>query len=234
MGLAELMAQLPAKPVAEMLDLLARCYALSDDPANPRLPLVILHLRSGRDLSGRIIKLEEDPRRARTLLVQTSGLGRAEDSALYVERDSIEAVTVVEADMYADLLSDGILPPPPSNVTPPSRLDVVRDANALAETLAGQRGLRLIPELEGGGVSGEAALSLSIQVKEAFAVLSDLAGDAMGKEALSVVKTLKIVNSASADVRLADHCLEISAVLAKGRAGRLSKADLKTRIAALF
>ena len=237
MNHAELLAQLPVKPVQELLAALARSYDQSDDPAHPRLPQVILHLRSGRDLSGRIVKLGQDSGRGQTLLVQVSGAdGRnTEDGALYVPVDSVEAVTVPVVDQCADLLSDGALPAPPSTVPAPSRLDIVRIAEELVQALAKQHGVAIKADLEAApGLPGEALRSLSVQVKEAFSVLSEIAGDALGKESLSSVQSLRIVNGAAAGVRLADHDLEISAVLAKGRAGRLSKTDLKSRVSSLL
>jgi len=234
----ELLAALPAKAVAYVLTLLSDSYAQSEDPQNPRLPLVILHLRSGRDLLGRVVKLGSDPVRGQTLLVQAvdSDPPRSpEVNALYVPLDSIEAVTIRNADNYPDLLSEGALPAPPSTLPLPSRLEILRTAEEQAQALAKLSAITLKPEVEAeSGLQGESLRSLSVIVKETFSVLSEIAADPLGKESLAAVSGVRIANGAAAGVRLADRRLEITAVLSKGRAGRLSRNDLKARISALL
>jgi hypothetical protein len=237
MNPAELLAKLPSKPIPELLASLARGYDQSDDPARPRLPVVILHLRSGRDLSGRIVRLGQDPGRGQTLLLQAADSGgrAAETAALYVPLDSVEAVTVLEADQYADLLSDGALPAPPSNAPAPSRLDVLRAAEELNQAFVKQRGAAVKLDVDAAaGLPGEDLRSLSVLVKETFAALSEIASDPLGRESMAAVRTLKIADAAAAGARLSDGCLEISAALSRGRAGRLSKDELKSRIASLL
>jgi hypothetical protein len=216
---------------------LARSFEQSEDPAQPRLPTVILHLRSGRDLSGRVVSLGQVRDRGQVLILQISGDGRFnnETGATYVPLDAVEAVTVLEADRFADLLSDGTLAAPPSNEPAPSRLDIVRAGEEAAAALAKERGVSLKLELEGAaGLDGEALRGLSIAVREAFSALSEIAGDELGKEALSGVQSLRLANGPAGDVQLAGRRLTVSAALSRGRSGRLSKADLKSRISALF
>jgi len=198
--------------------------------------LVILHLRSGRDLSGRIVRLGQDPGRGQTLLLQVSDAGgrSAEGGALYVPVDSVEAVTVLEAEQCVDLLSDGAMPAPPSSVPPPSRLELVRAAEESARDLAKQRGVELKLDVDAAGLAGEDLRALSVLVKETFSALSDLSADALGKESLSGVQTVRIANGSAAGVRLNDRRLEVSAVLGRGRAGRLSKDELRARISSLL
>jgi len=229
----ELLGKLPAKSVPDLLALLARCYEQSDDPASPRLPLVTLHLRNGRDLSGRIVKLGTDSDRGRTLLLQSATLdGRApEAAAMYVPLDSVEAVSVRDPEQVADLLSDGALSTPASSVPAPSRLDIVRAADELSKTLAKDHGVTLKVELDATpGMSGEALRSLSVLVRWAFTILTEIAGDALGKESLSAVANLRISNGETPSVQLKDRELKILAALAKGHKGRLSQTELKSRI----
>lgn len=233
----EMLARFPAKPVADLLELLAQSYANADDPENPGLPRVTLHLCSGRDLLGCVIKLGQDPARGQTLLVRVAGadLRSPEVHALYVPVSSIEAVTVNNADRVADLLSDGALPAPPSTLPAPSRLELARNAEELAQMLAKERGVTLKPNLGAEAGLEEAALrSLSVLVKDAFAALSNIAADPLGKTSLAGVKSLRIVNGTAPDVRLTDGSLEIMAALAKGRAGRLSRSELESRMASLL
>jgi len=127
------------------------------------------------------------------------------------------------------------MPAPPSNVPPPSRLEVVRVADELNQALGKQRGAALKLDVDASaGLPGEDLRSLSVLVKETFSALSEIAADALGKESLSAVHTLRIANAAAAGARLSDRCLEVSAVLSRGRAGRLSKAELKARISSLL
>jgi hypothetical protein len=232
---AEFLAKLPVKPVGELLAALADACERSDDPAAPRLPSVILHLRGGRDLSGRIVRLSQDAGRGRTLLVQCGGFSGMPDGAAYVPADSVEAVTVLNPETCADLLSGGALPAPAPSNPAPTRLEILRAAKERGEALARERGAAPKLDVEAEpGLSDDGLRSLSFLVKDVFAALTETSADALGREALARVKSVRIANAPAADVRLSDGRLEILAALTRGRDGRPSKSDLKTRFAALL
>jgi hypothetical protein len=235
MNPGELLAKLPARPVSELLAALAEGAERGDDPAAPRRPTVVLHLRGGRDVAGRIVRLGSDSGRGRTLLLQSGGRSGEADGALYVPLDAVEAVTVQDPSSWADLLSGGALPAPVSSVPAPSRLEILRAAQSLAQTFAKESGAALNLEVAADpALPAESLRALSVLVPDVFAALVEMGSDALGKAALSRVKALRIADGAGPGVRFADGRLEIAAALAKGRDGRFSKAELKSRIAALF
>ena len=95
--------RLPARPIDDVLDELVALRRRGGDAETPA-PLVTLHFRSGRSLSGRVIDRVASPRAA--LLVQVVA-GRDDGDALYVDPGAIEALQVHDAAAVASLLSDG-------------------------------------------------------------------------------------------------------------------------------
>ena len=96
---------------------------------------VTLHLRSGLDLRGSILRIVRDDSGAMSLLVQPSGDGPERlDELTYLPLGAIEAVTVHAASEWLDIVSFGEFDRLPAEV--PSLLAIQRRAKQIQEHLA--------------------------------------------------------------------------------------------------
>lgn len=220
------MAEGPASPRA-LEALLRELAALEErrEAGEPLIvPLVTLHLASGRELDGFVLALG-DERQDRTVVLRRAPQGRSPPRDLaFVPRAAIEAVTVHDAEDAGAASADA----PPA----PTRLAVRRGAAALSS--------RLEPLL-GRAVEVEAQVPEEPEPLRLFdellgwlpELIEALAKDELGRAALRAkVGRLTLSSGSEPGCRLSDGALELTAPLSQR--ARLSKPELKKRLEALL
>ena len=228
--------RLPARPIDEILDELVALRRRGGDAETPA-PLVTLHFRSGRSLSGRVIDRVASPRAA--LLVQVVA-GRDDGDALYVDPGAIEALQVHDAAAVASLLSDGKVAsaaqPRPDLGQPPSRLDLKRRLASDGETLGALLGRAIAVEADWdhAPAAGEPLRALATLAELVLSVLLELGGAADGREALLAQVTRVRLCDGAEGVLLDGGTLTVSARLDFGASGRLGREVLRAAIERLL
>ncbi len=190
---------LPARPTDEVLAALASVSA-DAGKSSEGLPVVTLHLASGRDLTGCVVALGD--RRGTTVVVmQTGSSGRhdAGSDATYVALGSIAAVTVHDAASIAEALAGGALhtnEPPPTRLA--ARRSVLEDSGRLSNALGTQIVYRVDID---GTADGEPMRSLTEASRRTCSVLIAVAGDDMGRQALAQVREVAVEVGGIANAR---------------------------------
>jgi len=228
--------RLPAKPVRRVLEALAGLADRRRAGEEFPLPLMTLHLRTGRDIVGRILRLEDDSQFGWTLLVQIERdlFQNARQSAVYVFPDMIAAVVVHDPLSIAEALSDGAISAPAPSTPPPTKLEVQRLADELSKATALKA-----PSITGWEIlwdavpaSGEPLRSLTSLIKDAYSLIQEATQDALGKEALGAVQKVRFTEGEKPSVSRSQGVLIFAASLHKGSSGRLSRKDLQTALSA--
>jgi hypothetical protein len=172
---------LKAKSVERVLEELVELRRRQQAGVPLLLPLVTLHLRSGRDIQGHVLDVVEERQGVRSLLLHVPGpdVRSPREDALYLSTHVVEALTLHGAPR-AGTVSEAALPPPPSALQLRRRLEEVRRALALA----------LGVELEAAFGHGtdddtpDTLRALGELLGRAQGVLQRLAADPLGHEAL--------------------------------------------------
>lgn len=176
-------------------------------------PLVILELASGRQLQGRCISVGDDGGMAMALL-HTGGSERA-PQVMHVRTDHVVAVTY-------DLVKEA-----PPDQSAPGRLELLRLLSSGAEGLTAVLGKKLdvllAEPLDDAQRHAVAALVPSLRQ-----VLTRLAGDAMGQEALSALASVRVGATTAGGVSKASGELHVDAALPP--AAELTVAELQAAI----
>jgi hypothetical protein len=171
------------KKVDELLSELAALRRREKGGEAVRVPFVTLHLRTGRNFTGRVIKLADDKRGGQTVLFQDTGLDLRSPryDVVHFASTLVEAITVHDAHT---------LETPPSSVLrgpTPSKLELKRKIVALEQDLSGRmEGASLSIEIMWDTVpdSEDALVVVQDLVGETEHVLRDLLADPMGLEAI--------------------------------------------------
>jgi hypothetical protein len=174
----------------ELLALKRRADAGDEGP----VPLVTLHLKSGRDLTGHLLARGATGSAAGgSWLLHVPGAngasGRfASDDAAYVPAGAIEAMTVHGAGQLA-LVVAALAPVP-------SRLELSRRVAELGRALSERthHGVAVEVDWERVPASEEMMKALAQTVELAARALAALAAEAAGREALQPVTTVRLVN----------------------------------------
>ncbi len=146
-----------------------------------RVPRVTVHLRTGRDFTGSVLKVGEDrPGRGRHALLHLPGPDprSVELDALHLPLDAVLAVTVHDAPSLAE--SPAELPPPPTRFALKQR---IADLSAwLGDRIGGIVACEIswdaVPE------SGEPLRALGDLIDHLRAIVDGIAGEPIGREAL--------------------------------------------------
>ena len=210
-----LVAALPPRRVRAVLDALAELRRRVETVDPDRLPLVTLHLASGRDLSGFIVGLDEEG-----VVVHAPGPHSRQPTwtVVYLDPRAVEAVSVHDAPAVAHTLSGGKVRSAPAPDRPtPSRLVLRREAASRAKLVSEKLGKALPFEVDWDHL-GEAQLSgLGDVIVEVGDALLSLAGDPLGRTALAErVDRVRFTDAERPEVLLRERALEIRAALASG------------------
>lgn len=202
-----------------------------------RAPSVTLHLRSGRDVTGVVLR-ELSDRQTSWVLVQTGKRSRHEpaNDVTYVPLAAIEAITVHEAPSHLPLLAPGGASAQSVLAEPaPSKLDARRTVTQHGREASFHLGREIAwsaPNEPSEPESLRALVTFSSLVLEA---LKDAARDPMGKDAIgSKLREVVIADGPSCAARLDGDVLRCTATFAQGTRGQLSRHELKSRIESLF
>jgi hypothetical protein len=221
------LAELPAQSVGRLLESLVRLRERRDAGEKIRVPYVTLHLRSGRDVSGFVLKLGTSPGPDVNVLMHAPGNdGRAPDyDAVYAPVSAVEAVTVHDVPRLATA---------PADAGPaPSRLEVRRRIKELEAALSAALGTQIPCTLGDDVPEGEPMRGVSDTLVEAGEVLRALAGEEMGAKALKErLQSIQFSSSAQPTVELAAGRLTVTA--APTTPQRMSREHLKAAIERLF
>ncbi|MBN1208772.1 MAG: hypothetical protein JXB05_28180 [Myxococcaceae bacterium] len=216
---------LEARTVEELLTRLAELQSLRARGEPVRLPQVTLHLRSGRELTGFLLELREDPRSGKAVVLHalSADARRAEPDAIFVRPEVIEAITVHDLPSLAQ--------PPRELPPPPTRLELRRKLAQRRDSLAAALGTPLALEVDWDRLppEPEALGALDALGSRAFGVLEELTRELLGLEALRThVRELRLaVGSAAQVLREQESLLLVTTV---GAAGWMSKEDLRGAI----
>jgi hypothetical protein len=173
--------QLPAKGVETVLEELGALRRREKAGEALRIPLVTLHLRTGRDLQGFVLDVvEHRPSSSRLVLLHQPGSDprRPEYDATYLAASSIEAVTVHDAVSLSKAPADA--------PAPPSRLELKRQLAALQAELRERLGtpIEVDAQWDSAPDEGEGQRTLADLVSLAGDELRGLAKEALGRDAL--------------------------------------------------
>lgn len=181
---------LPARTPEQILATLASAAA-EEGKRGGNLPAVTLSLGNGRDVSGFVVSLVEQ-RGVAAVVLQTGSTSRhdAGSDATYVNLGAVMAVTVHGAAAIAETLAGGTLQvsePPPTRLA--TRRSVLEDAGRLSNALGTQIVYRVDVD---NTADGEPMRSLAEASRRTSNVLVAVAGDSMGKQALSQVREVAV------------------------------------------
>jgi hypothetical protein len=221
------LVDLPAQSVGRLLESLARLRERRDAGEKIRVPHVTLHLRSGRDVSGFVLKLGTSPGPDVNVLMHAPGSDpRSPDyDAVYVPAASIEAVTVHNAPRQATS---------PADAGPaPSRLQVKRKVQELADGLSKALGSPVTCTLSDDVSEGEPLRGVEEMLADLSDVLYTLAAEELGARALRErLRAVLLTSSAHPAVDASAQLLTVTA--AASPVQRMSKEQLKAAIERMF
>jgi len=230
----ECLAALPALTVSEVLERLVALRGRAAQNDEVKVPLATFHLRSGRDVTGWVLRRTEASPRGSGLLIQLAAREGQGVHAMYVDPQGIEAVTLLDVPTVAWLLTDGAVPPPedPNAEPPPSRLALKRRAEEHSQTLTIARGSGLGLEVAWDGVpeSTAALRSLARVVEELAEAALALVQDPEGRAAFGALQLLRVANGPRAAVAREGEVLRVMANLNAGALGRFARGDLQTEL----
>lgn len=188
----EILDKLKAASPRHLLEELAGLGVALANNDRPR-PEVELFLESGQGLKGRIVSVSDDRGGAVALLV-VGGSARA-PAVTFVRVDRIAAVTVVDASLLTRA------PTPDAPV--PSKLELARQAAARGDALANALG-RPVPVQLGGAseLDDDGRRAIGGTLPLVVEVLTAIASDDMGREALRAIEAIELGAASSGEVHL--------------------------------
>jgi hypothetical protein len=187
----EALRRLAAQSIEAAADELLALRRRADGGEEVPVPLVTLHLKSGRDLVGHLLARGGDGGGSCLLHVPgaNGASGRfASDDAAYVPLAAIEALTVHSAGQLA--LAVAALTPVPS------RVELSRRVAELGRSLSerAHHGVSVEVDWERLPAGEESMKALAQTVEAASRALAAVAAETAGREALQPVTTVRLVN----------------------------------------
>jgi hypothetical protein len=163
-------------------------------------PLVTLHLRSGRDLTGAVLAVADERLRGAQVLLHVAGTSRAAEEVVFVAVAEVEALRLHDARALDAAPKAGDVPTP---------LEAKRRAAALGKSIGEIVGAAIEVELQG---TADALLeplgALLAQVDE---VMRAVAKDDMGREAVRTkIARVRLTVREATGVELRDKVLTIT------------------------
>lgn len=230
--LGALACETPARILALVVGLAERRDDGDDDVV---VPLVALHLRSGRTIQGWLLALDERARNGATLLVHTASGDPAQPKpdVTYLDVASVEAVTIFSADQVVPWLPGGHQRPVRTE-PPPGRLVLARCAQDVAQALSAQTAWAGEVDVQDVSTAEpEALFRLRQVIRNVQSVLEELLRDGMAKQAFCErVTRLAFGAGSSASIKLSDATLTFITSAEPG--ARMGKRALRSAIAAVL
>jgi hypothetical protein len=194
----DVLAQLPELVAGgnprRLLDDLARIGVALAKADRPR-PEVECYLASGQVVRGRVVSVVED-RQGAIALIAVGGNVRA-PSVTFARIDQIAALTVVDASL--------LVKAPVAEAPVPSKLALQRHAAAHSEALAGAVGKPIAIQLGGASeLDDDGRRAIGVTLPLLVDVLTAIAGDDMGAEALRALEAIELGAAATGEVEAHD------------------------------
>lgn len=234
----ETIASLPARRVDQVLRDLVAIRRRWREGEKVTVPMATFHLRSGRDLTGRVVDLVHEGA-GPALLIHTEGHD-CRWNATYLDPHAVEAVTVRDAIESAAYLSEGKvageLSPPPDGTPPPTRLEIKRKLADQQSLLSETAGHEVVLDVSWEGVpeQGEPLRILAATIADTVDALREIARrDGAGKDAVSALRKVWFGDGGKSVLRQGDT-LVVTGRYALGAPGRLSRSELPAAIEKLL
>jgi hypothetical protein len=213
---------LEPKTIDRLLGELADLASRAKRGEELRLPVVTMHLRSGRDLFGHVLAVGRDSS------VLFHSIGRDHRSldydAVHLASSSIEAVTrhdVQNVGRAPDLSKDA-----------PTKLELKRKGASLESTF-GELGAKLSINFGDSELDEDQRRSLADLIEELSRIFGELLGDELGKEAIAQkIERLELRLGSSAEVSLSEKTMTFSTT--SSWPSRLFGPQMKAKIEALL
>lgn len=213
--------KLPPLTVSALLRQLVSLRRRASSGEDVKVPQVTLHLRSGRDVQGKVLD-QAAADRGGGVLVQ---VGVEPRDAVYLDPHGVEAITVHEANALEALLA-----PPPSPPTP-SRAVLTQRAEELGNSLSMVLGHAVEVEIAWDQVpDGEPMRALAAVMEETANAIREIARDDMGRQSLVGVRTLRFNAGRRPSVKLEAGALVSTAALDRGPERTLTSTELRIAI----
>ena len=226
MELADALSRLPAKAIPRVLETLHAIRQRATAGEAVKVPLATFHMRGSREFTGWLLDLGKD-READYVLIQLAPGDRSiPDSLSYLSVGDLSAITIHEAACCAHLFSFGRLDGPAWDSSikrePVQRLELKRRLAAIGEELSGQIGRGVTCEAPWDSLSNDPDTNARIAglLDDVAANLKDIAASSLGKDALRVVKGLRLIAGEWSALSLKGGVLQIPVT---------PKPDLRTR-----
>ncbi|HYI01973.1 hypothetical protein [Hyalangium sp.] len=192
----------------EVLERLAQLRQRAFQAEPVPIPVITLHLRSGRDLTGRVLSLAAPKGGERALLCEVTEGDRPSTTvaAVYVPVSAIEAVRVHEVNRVAQ--AAGLARPS----APVTRIEVERSASELARAVSSAAGKPVAFEVDWKSLpdTPEARRTVLQAMHSAALALRTLAQEEVGKTALSArLRKVSFTQARRAETQLSGSTLTV-------------------------
>ena len=188
--MSDIIDELTAGSPRRVLEDLARLSSALAKADRPR-PEVELFLASGPIVRGRIVSVTED-RHAGSIAVVHVGGNLRQPAVTFVRVDQVTALSVVDASL--------LVRAPVTDAPVPSKLELQRQIAARADGLHAKLGRPVRVELGGIDLDDDARRAIGALVPLLFEVLTAIASDDMGKEALAQVERIELAAAPGGEV----------------------------------
>lgn len=218
--------KLPAKRLFTVLEELKALRSRQDKGEEVVVPVITLHLKSGRDMTGVLIGMEED-RHEQCILFHLYDSMRMSPtySVVYLNPGSIEALTLNNIADIAHQFSFGKISRPA-----PTKLEMKRKLKGISDKFAEKCGKRIDFVIDWMTIpkNYESMSELDELVNDFFCVISDLTEDAIAMETITKsVNQVIFQNSKNDFVSLISDSLTVSTNMETEPASRLTRQQLK-------
>lgn len=185
------LAQLPAKPLATILQTLAAIRQRANRGEAVQMPCTTFHLRSGRDIDGWLLDVRQEKQTTMVLIHANACNQVVHYHVAYVALGDIEAITVHDAATFAPVLSFGQVQRAPGH-TSPTLMALRRRAEAISGPLPVSD---LMIELDFGlqdTDDDDTRYQFSDGLETLAGILTDMSNDAVGRDALNALAIISL------------------------------------------
>ena len=186
----DILGQLAGAAPRKLLEDLARIGTALAKNDRPR-PEVEVFLASGQAIKGRVVSIADD--RQGAIAVLLVGGNQRNPAVTFVRCDQIAALGVVDASL--------LVRAPTVDAPVPSKLELNRQVAAKGDHLAGVVGRKLALELGGASeLDDDGRRAIIATLPLVIEVITSIAGDDMGKEALKTIDTIELGSASSGEI----------------------------------
>jgi hypothetical protein len=196
----DILGQLTGAAPRELLEDLARIGRALAKAERVR-PEIELFLASGQNVRGRIVGVGED-RAGPIAIVQIGGTAK-QPSVTFVRIDQVAAMTVVDASLLVQA--------PALDAPVPGKLELQRQVAMRAQGLVTTLGRPFAIELVSSDLDDDGRRAISVALPILAEVLSAIAADDLGKEAIASIEGIELGAAASADIQRSGKHLAVRA-----------------------